>query len=244
MPRDKDLKRLVRARMQKTGESYTTARAHLTRTKPASALAEPPAPAEPSTPVGGPSETTAPAPDYAALAGTSDETMVARTGFDWQRWVDALDRHGAVELPHREIAALVVETYGISGWWAQTVTVGYERIKGLRAVGQRRGGSYEATKSRTFAVPVTELFDACADAATRRRWLTDADPEVTTATRPRTIRMAWHDGTRVVLYFEAKGDARSTLSIAHEKLADQAARDRVKAEWAERLTALGQALRG
>ena len=31
MPRDKDLKRLVRARMTKTGESYTAARAQITR---------------------------------------------------------------------------------------------------------------------------------------------------------------------------------------------------------------------
>ena len=29
MPRNKDLKRLVRARMQKTGEAYTAARAHI-----------------------------------------------------------------------------------------------------------------------------------------------------------------------------------------------------------------------
>jgi hypothetical protein len=29
MPRDKDFKRLVRARMKKTGEAYTTARTHL-----------------------------------------------------------------------------------------------------------------------------------------------------------------------------------------------------------------------
>jgi hypothetical protein len=29
MPKDKDFKRLVRARMGKTGEAYTTARAHL-----------------------------------------------------------------------------------------------------------------------------------------------------------------------------------------------------------------------
>jgi hypothetical protein len=35
MPTDKDFKRLVRARMGKTGEAYTTARAHL-RPKPTS----------------------------------------------------------------------------------------------------------------------------------------------------------------------------------------------------------------
>ena len=32
MPRNKDLKRLVRARMQKTGEAYTAARAHIDKT--------------------------------------------------------------------------------------------------------------------------------------------------------------------------------------------------------------------
>jgi hypothetical protein len=34
MPRDKDLKRLVRTRMQKTGESYTTARARIVSKTP------------------------------------------------------------------------------------------------------------------------------------------------------------------------------------------------------------------
>ena len=53
--------------------------------------------------------------------------------------------------------------FQISGWWLQTVTVGYERIKGLRARGQRREGTYEAHKARTFNVPGTTLFDGWAD---------------------------------------------------------------------------------
>jgi hypothetical protein len=180
--------------------------------------------------------------DLAAIAGRSDETMVARTGCTWERWVYALDRHRAYELPHRDIAALVADKYRTDGWWAQTVTVGYERIKGLRERGQRRDGGFEASKSRTFPVPVTTLFDACADPAKRRTWLADADPEVTSTTRPRSLRWAWGDGTRVQLWFEAKGDAKSTVAVAHTKLPDQAARTRVAAEWGERLSALGEAL--
>ena len=53
------------------------------------------------------------------------------------------------------------------GWWAQAVTVCYERIKGLRAVGQRRDGSFEANKSRTFSVPLVRLYRAFHDARTR-----------------------------------------------------------------------------
>jgi hypothetical protein len=52
MPADKDFKRVVRARMHKTGESYTAVRANLLKTAPATA----PVPA-------------ARKPDYARLAG-------------------------------------------------------------------------------------------------------------------------------------------------------------------------------
>src|SRR5688572_29094756 len=150
----KDLKRLVRARMGKTGESYTTSRAKI--------LAQPPTRSRARTadaPLSSPPPAT---PDYAALAGTADATIKAKTGCTWEKWVYALDRLGADRMPHREIAALVSDKYKIDGWWAQAVTVGYERIKGLRAIGQRRDGSYEANKSRTFDVPISTLFEAWA----------------------------------------------------------------------------------
>ena len=45
-------------------------------------------------------------------------------------------------MPHKEIARYVREKFAVSGWWAQTITVGYERIRGLREKGQRRSGGY------------------------------------------------------------------------------------------------------
>ncbi len=70
MPKHKDLKRRVRARMQKTGESYTTARAQLLKKKQSSgATKKEPSPA-----------------DYARLAGMSDDAVRARTGYTWERW--------------------------------------------------------------------------------------------------------------------------------------------------------------
>jgi hypothetical protein len=148
MPSDKDFKRLVRARMKKTGESYTAARAHFA-SPPGSRRVDPPA------------KPAAPAPiDFAKLAGMSDEAIKANTGCPWARWVAALDHHKAYTWTHREIADFVHTKYKVPDWWTQTVTVGYERIKGLRAIGQRRDGSYEATKSKTFAAPVSRLYRA------------------------------------------------------------------------------------
>jgi hypothetical protein len=227
MPTQKDFKRLVRARMKKTGEAYTSARARLlergseTRSETRSEVAAPPRPA-----------------DYARLAGMSDATIREKTGCTWTRWVDSLDYHGAHQMSHREIARLVHAKFEIDGWWAQAVTVGYERIRGLREIGQRRGGGYEANKSRTFPVPIGELFAACAEGRRRRKWLGSSKVAVRTATRDKSMRLGWADGTRVQLYFVARGDARSQIAVQHTGLPDQKARDRMKAYWAERLDAL------
>ena len=146
MPSDKDFKRLVRARMTRTGEAYTAARAQLLRKRH-------------------PRRT----PEYAALAGIADATITARTGRGWKDWVSTLDAVGAHAWPHRDIARHVHDTFQVPDWWTQTVTVGYERIKGLRAIGQRRDGGYEVNKSKTFAVPVSRLYRAFHDARARVR---------------------------------------------------------------------------
>jgi len=208
--------------MKKTGEAYTAARSHLiTKPKPRAKSA-----------------------DYAALAGMSDEKIKAKTGCTWERWVAALDREGANEMAHRHIVAIVNKKYKIDGWWSQTVTVGYERIKGLRARGQRRDGTYEAGKSRTFNVPVATLFDAWADASRRRKWLSADNVRVRTATSPKSIRLGWTDGSIIAVGFLPKGKSRSSVSLSHTKLPDRATANRLKAFWSEALDALGEVLTG
>lgn len=233
MPRNKDLKRLVRARMQKTGEAYTAARSQITRKPRAGKPSSNATPAEATQPL-----------DYQALAGKSDATIKAKTGCTWERWVRSLDHHGAATMTHGEIAALVRSKWGVDGWWSQTVTVGYERIKGLRARGQRLDGTYEASKSRTFGVPVAALFKAWSDARTRERWLNEAEVKVRTATPPRSMRLGWSDGTIVAVWFTAKGPARSAVALAHTRLPDRKTADKMKAYWSERLDALEQLLTG
>jgi hypothetical protein len=233
MPANKDFKRLVRGRMQKTGESYTTARAHLLKQKPAAAAA-----------VAAPRPSTArpAAVDYAKLGGRSDAIIKERTGCTWERWVKALDYAQAYTWTHREIAQHVHEKYKVPGWWAQAVTVGYERIKGLRAVGQRRDGSFEANKSRTYSVPLVRLYRAFHDARTRAQWLPGVDLTVRTATRGKSMRITWPDRTSVAVGFSGRGQGKSQVAVQHEKLADRAAQVRMKQYWGERLDALGQVL--
>lgn len=234
MPRQKDLKRLVRARMQKTGEAYTAARAQVLRKTRRKLQPSGKAPSR-LTPPAAPGRT-----DYAELAGMSDAVISDKTGRGWEEWVRVLDGHAADRMEHSDIAKLVSGTYNVRPWWTQAVTVGYERIKGLRARGQRRNGSFEASKSRTFNVPVATLFEAWANPARRRRWLDQAGVRVRTATAPKSMRLGWPDGTIVAVWFSAKGASKSAVALGHTKLADRETADRLKAYWAERLNELAE----
>ncbi len=210
-----DLRRLVRARMKKTGESYTAARLQLRKKN-------------------------APKPDFASVAGMSDASVSKKTGRTWAEWVRVLDATGAAGKPHGEIAEYV-SSLGTPGWWTQMVTVGYERIRGLRERGQRRGGGYDASKSRTFNVPIARLFNAFANARTRRAWL-PVTVTVRSSTPHKRIRIAWDDGTQAQIGFISKGAAKSVAAVQHEKLPNRSAADAMKKAWGEYFDRLGQRL--
>jgi uncharacterized protein YndB with AHSA1/START domain len=242
MPRNKDQKRLVRARMKKTGESYTAARAVVVaRGRRAAGRGA----TRIATPAAGPDagRYAAPRKEWPTLAGCGDEAVKAKTGRTWAGWVAVLDEAGAHRMSHRDIARHVAATYDVGGWWSQTVTVGYERIRGLRDVGQRRGGGYDANKSRTYAVPVSRLYRMFADARARRRWLPAGWKRVRTSIANRSIRVDWQDGTQVNLFFVPKGRGLCTVAVQHARLANRAAVAESKAFWGERLDALADALR-
>ena len=230
MTANRDFKHLVRARMSKTGESYTTARSHVLRNaQPRSRAAAQTKPVivEPAK------------PDYDALAGMSSAAVKAKTGCGWDKWVYVLDKAKADTWPHAKIADYIHEKYKVPGWWTQTVTVGYERIKGLRAIGQRLSGAYEATRSRTFPVPMAELFAAWNSKKARSAWMGDVPFTVRKATKNKSMRISWDDGTDVVLWFQAPAKNKSQVAVTHAKLASKADADARKAFWGEKLDALG-----
>lgn len=250
MPKDKDLKRLVRARMAKTGEAYTTARAHIVGSKKRTQVSVPEA-AEPAAALASPQPTTAEPPaapadpeplplpdDYEQIAGKSDAAVKKASGRTWPEWVALLDRDGAASMEHRAIAKLVGEKYGIGAWWAQSITVGYERLRGLRDVGQRRGGGYDANKSATVAAPVEALWRAMHDPRQRKRWLPDVELEIRTATEPKSMRIRLADGIRMEAYFTAKGPAKSSLAVQLQGFPNKEAAQAAKEFWGERLAAL------
>jgi hypothetical protein len=132
MTTQKTFKRRVRSRMAKTGESYTAARAQL--------LAMPEPVAEP-----------APEPP------TRVQEVTGRTH---EQWFALLDEAGAAAMTHAQIATWLREEHDVGSWWAQNVTVEYERARGRRAVHQNAAGHFYAGASRTIRRPAVEVHAA------------------------------------------------------------------------------------
>ncbi len=218
MTTQKLFKRRVRERMAKTGESYTAARTHVVPKRDNVEAAR---------------KRLASAAELA-----SDAKLTEMTGRNWEGWLSLLDEWGARDRKHGETAAFLMTEQGVSGWYAQAITNGYERARGIRVKHQQADG-FTIYASKTVGVPVGVLFDAFVDDGMRRQWLGDGSMAPRSSQRGRLARFEWGDGsTRVTVTFEDKGPAKSTAAVAHERLVDQDEAEAVKAAWRGRLTAL------
>jgi hypothetical protein len=216
MTRQRSFKRLVRIRMEKTGESYAAARAKLLSAD-------------------------GKAKDGFTLT-MSDEAIRKRTGRGWEEWFDLLDEWGAAERSHTEIAKWVTQEQGLDGWSSQSVTVSYERARAGRALGEHADG-FSISASKTVAVPLDRLYESFVNASRRRRWLPDGQLRARTSIKPRSARFDWGDGTtRVNVGFTDKGSGKSQVALEHSRLPSAKEADRMKAYWRDRVSALKEQL--
>ncbi|MGH2806182.1 MAG: hypothetical protein ACRDKT_02790 [Actinomycetota bacterium] len=217
MTDQKARKRAIRARMAKTGERYTAARANVVKNKK---------------------------PSYdASLLPQSEETMRRATGNGWDHWIATLDRWGGTEHTHTEIARYVNQQLGVSGWWSQTVTVGYERVRGMRSPNQRSDG-FSVDVSKTVSADVDTVYEAVTNARRRGRWLETGTLKTRTSRPGKSARFDFvEDGSRVHISFTAKGPSKATLTVQHERLAAKKDVEKMRAFWKERLARLAEQLR-
>jgi hypothetical protein len=214
MTEAKARKRAIRRRMAKTGERYTAARRHTLKDQ-AKPLIDLPA---------------------------SEASMRKATGKGWRQWFRILDEWGAATRSHGEITRHLSEEYGVPGWWTQSVTVGYERNRGMRAKYQTASG-FQVSVSRTLPVGVGELSRAVEDARRRRRWLEAGTLKERKVTAGKSGHYDFRDGiSRVTTSFESKGRGKSTVNIQHEKLPDAGSVEEMRAFWKERLGRLAEVL--
>jgi hypothetical protein len=238
MTRARALKQTIRARAAKTGERYTTARRHVLRE-----LNQ--APTQIDKPAGlSPQLKAVPKTTKGAI---SDASVLKKTGHDLAHWFAVLDKFGAVEKGHTASARHLYETHGVDGWYAQGITVSYERERGVRGVNQRCDGAWEVSVSKTITATTAQLVKAFTDTRKRNNWIGEADSKLASAmaegvadkkskgfvVRPDGLarfRYRW-DGTIVQLYAYPKPGGKLALTVQHTRLADGDAVERYRGQW-------------
>jgi uncharacterized protein YndB with AHSA1/START domain len=191
--------------------------------------------------------------------GARDETILVKTGKSRGDWYAILDAFDCRSNGHKATAKFLEEVHGVGPWYAQTITVDYERARGIREIGQRDGGKFAVNVSRTISVPVERAWQAWADPAEMSAWFTtnatqdfreggsydngDGDKGIYKKIVPNErLHFTWENenhcpGSMVIVEFISKND-KTTVAITHEKLPDKAGCEDMKKGWTWALTSL------
>lgn len=209
-------KRRIRDRMAKTGERYSAARRALVEQIPA-----------------GRRRTWASEPEH------GDESIIAATGRSWDDWCDLIDASPVAGAGHTAIAAYVHEHEGgaLTHWWSQAVTVGYERIVGIRVPYQRSDGTFAANRSRTVAIEPDALRALLLDEHGRATLFPDLETALRSKPGSTSIRIGLDPGV-VLIDLAPASDGRTKVAVSHEQLPDLEATLEWRHWWAEWLDAI------
>ncbi|MGC0250711.1 DUF4287 domain-containing protein [Pseudactinotalea sp. Z1748] len=214
MTKQESFTRRVRERMAKTGEVSGAARRRLS-----------PAAGEPG---------------WVHPPQQSDEQVVERTGRTWNQWREVIDAGPGRDAGHAAIATFLEQNHEIGGWWAQAVTVGYERITGIRAPHQRADGTFEAGVSRTLPLAGTALRAGLLDESGRADLLGGLASTLRSRPTSTAVRLGVDEGV-VLFTFDPRPDGQVRVTVTHSNLAGPAAVEHWRAFWGEWLQALHEA---
>jgi uncharacterized protein YndB with AHSA1/START domain len=189
-----------------------------------------------------------------------DETVIAKTGKSISQWYAILDEFDGPRKGHKAMADHLAKGYGLDLWYSQNITVGYERERGIRELGQRSDGFFAVDVSKKIEAPVDKVWEAWADPNILGKWFTtnavhdfreggaysnnDGDNGVFKRITPnKMLRFTWENekhcpGTVVSVAFYPQGDSATRITITHDKLKDRAGMDDMRPGWTWALTSL------
>ncbi len=194
------------------------------------------------------------------MPSTSDDAVRKATGHGWDHWFAIHDAYP--DLDHTQRAKRFWQEHGdgttvtgtpaqgsINGWWAQMITVEWEKERGKRVEGQSCAGDFQVSCSKTVPWNVDEAWERVlstpflkgADWTEGASWDTDGGRvEVRRADPGKMLRWFWHDGdgkSTVEVSFIAKGD-KSSIVFRHHGLASAEAKEAYRGRWKDALAAI------
>ncbi len=224
------LKKRVRSRAERTGESYAAARRQVVAKLDAEREAKTRSTAEQ-------------ARQAPATGAVSEERCREKTGHGFDHWFRVLDRFGARKEGHTKAARHLLEEHQVSAWYAQAITVAYERAHGLREVNQQCTGDFQTSVSRVLPVDVEAAQRLFVERAERDGWLLGLEGEpaasLQTALEKESfqamkggVRLRYRPAASLVeLELRAKNGGRATVVVRHSKIGDRGEMESLRGGW-------------
>ncbi|MBM4235545.1 MAG: hypothetical protein FJ152_03625 [Firmicutes bacterium] len=172
----------------------------------------------------------------------TDKAVEKATGKGWDEWFSILYQEEADKLQHKEIALLLSKKFGVDGWWAQSITVEYERHLGKRQVGQAKSGTFQTAVSKTMPGSLDQVFNLWLEAVKDTEEFNSIPlaekPAISKTEKWRYWRANLKDGSKITITVGLKSEDKSMLTFSNEKLKDQDAIEPWKAFWKDYLKKL------
>ena len=202
------------------------------------------------------------------LGRVSSAAVRKATGRGWEEWLEALDAAGAADWDHKEIVAHLERAHPEvgSGWWRQSLTVGYEQARGKRVVGETADVGFQVGVRRTVAGSVTEAWERITSRPDL--WLGEgtsvafepgkryevpsrdgapgASGEIRVVKPGDRLRMTWQPEdwpapATLQLTVSASASGKTVINAHLEKLPDADAREAMRARWRQALERIAAA---
>jgi uncharacterized protein YndB with AHSA1/START domain len=201
----------------------------------------------------------------------SSAALDEATGRGWDDWLAVLDDAGALDMDHKALVSHLEQAHPQvrSGWWRQTIAVGYEQARGRRAVGQTADARYQVGVQRSVATPAAVVWDVLAGRpelwlgsgasivlAEGERYTVPAgngtpatSGEVRVVKPGDRIRMTWRPegwatAATLQLTLTTTPTGKTAIGAHLEKLPDAAAREAMREHWRAALERLVAELEG
>jgi uncharacterized protein YndB with AHSA1/START domain len=187
----------------------------------------------------------------------SSDSVREATGRGWDEWLETLDAAGAADWSHKEIVAFLRREHGESttGWWRQSLTVGYEQARGKRVVGETADAGFEVGVRRSVEAPIDDVWDLVASRTElwlgkpvalrkgERYSVPGASGEIRVVKPGDRVRLTWQpEGwaapATMQLALSRAQSGKTTITAHLEKLPDAEARDAMRAHLREALDRL------
>lgn len=158
----------------------------------------------------------------------------------WEDWMKFMDKIGAKDLSHKEIAVKVyyqlenkLENWG---WWTQSVTTAYEQYIGRRIPGQRPDGTFQTSVSKATKLSMKDLMDKWVEFAKTDKYIKSlkvGDIKVGGTENRLSWRTKAADGTVINILSEPKANGTASIVVQHMGHQTLELNDEAKANWTE-----------